>query len=326
MSHSIKYVMFLQDLGLSRDDARAMLKRATGGDYQALWNDDPLYPDKKDDVEVVVTSKHKVGKEELERFPIAQMVSLAFTGYNDVDETYCIDRKLHVYFVPDYSTDSVAELATFMAGALLRRLSIAQDQVASGQWDRPNSNNFAIVPGLQVRGRTVGIIGTGTIGLRAAEIFHYGYRCPLVGWSRNRKDEFREIGGIYCDDIDDIFRRADILSLHVQLVAETTNIASADRIALMRPDSILINCARTGLVDLDALVAALKEKRIFGAGLDITEQEHLRDELAGLNNVILTPHIGYQTDRALAKLAWKTIENIGRFKREDPTNRLLPKH
>jgi phosphoglycerate dehydrogenase-like enzyme len=319
--------MFLEDLGLSRDDARTMLKRATGGsNYHALWKDDPLYLDKKQDVEVVVTSKHKVGKEELSGFPAAQMVSLAFTGYNDVDEAYCVNRNLHVYFVPDYSTDSVAELATFMAGALLRRLSIAHDQVSVGQWDSPNANNFAIVPGLQLRGRTVGIIGTGTIGLRAAEIFHYGYRCPLIGWSTNRKEEFTEIGGIYRDDVDDVFRQADIVSLHVQLVAETAKMASADRIALMRPDSIIINCARTGLIDLDALVAALKEKRILGAGLDITEQDHMRDELIGLDNLILTPHIGYRTDRALEKLAWKTIENIGRFIRQDPTNRLLPKH
>lgn len=326
MSNSIQYVMFLEDLGLSREDTQAMLSRAAGSRYEALWKDDPLYLDKKQEVEVVVTSKHKVGKEELEGFPAAQMVSLAFTGYNDVDEVYCINRKLHVYFVPDYSTDSVAELATFMAGALARRLSIAHDQVSSSQWDRPNSNNFAVVPGLQLRGRTVGIIGTGTIGLRTAEIFHYGYRCPLVGWSRNHKDEFREIGGVYCDEIDEVFRQADIVSLHVQLVAETANIASADRIALMRHNSILVNCARTGLVDLDALVNALKEKKILGAAIDITEQEHLRDELIGLDNVILTPHIGYRTDRALANLAWNTIKNISRFIRHDPTNRLLPKY
>ena len=325
MSNSIKYVMFLQDLGLSRDDARAMLKRAAGSDYQALWRDEPLYPEKTKDVEVVVTSKHKVGEAELSEFPAAKMVSLAFTGYNDVNQAYCVDRQLNVYFVPDYSTDSVAELATFMAGALLRRFSIAHEQIELGQWDDPKANNLAVVPGLQLRGRTVGIIGTGTIGLRAAEIFHYGYHCPLIGWSRNRKEEFGTIGGIYCDDIDEVFRQADILSLHVQLVAETANMANADRIALMRPDSIIVNCARTGLIDLDALVAALKGRRIFGAALDVTEEEHLREELVGLDNLILTPHIGYRTDRALATLAWKTIENVGRFMRQDPTNRLLPK-
>jgi D-3-phosphoglycerate dehydrogenase len=317
MSNPIKYVMFLEDLGLSRDEAHTMLKSAVGSEYEALWKDDPLYPGKKENVAVVVTSKHKVGEEELREFGAAQMVSLAFTGYNDVDISYCAGRKLHVYFVPDYSTDSVAELATFMAGALLRRLSIAHGQIA---------NNFATVPGVELRGRTVGIIGTGTIGLRAAEIFHYGYRCPLIGWSKNRKEEFKELGGVYCDSIEDVFRRAKIVSLHVQLVAETTNLVNADRIALMAPDSILINCARTGLIDLDSLVAALKGKKILGAALDITEQQHLRDELLGLDNLILTPHIGFQTDRALARLAFKTIENIGRFIRRDPANRLLPNH
>jgi phosphoglycerate dehydrogenase-like enzyme len=320
----MKYVMFLQDLGLSRDEAREMLKRAAGSDYQALWSDDPLDVDKKKDVDVVVTSKHKVGEAELREFPAARMVSLAFTGYNDLDEAYCKSRQLNVYFVPDYSTDSVAELATFMAGVLLRRLSIAHEQIELGEWDRPNANNFAVVPGLQLRGRTVGIIGTGTIGLRTAEIFRYGYRCPLIGWSRNRKDEFTEMGGIYCDHVDDVFRQAHIVSLHVQLVEETENMVSAERIASMKSDAVLINCARTGLIDLDALVTALKGKKILGAGLDVTEQEHLRDDLIGLDNLILTPHIGYRTDHALKQLALKTIENIGRFARGDPTNRLLP--
>src|SRR2546423_10969482 len=107
------------------------------------------------------------------------MVSLAFTGYNDVNQAYCVDRQLNVYFVPDYSTDSVAELATFMAGALLRRFLIAHEQIEMGQWDDPKANDLAVLPGLQVLGRTVGIIGNGTIGLRAAENFHYRDSCPL---------------------------------------------------------------------------------------------------------------------------------------------------
>lgn len=324
MSDSTKYVMFLEDLGLRRDETETMLRRAAGGKYLALWNDDPPSRDKKEEVEVVVTSKHKVGKEELEAFSAAQMVSLAFTGYNDVDKAYCTDRGLHVYYVPDYSTDSVAELATIMAGALSRRLSIAHDQVVSDQWDRPNSNNLTVVPGMQLRGRTVGIVGTGTIGLRTAEIFHYGYRCPLVGWSRSRREQFTEMGGVYYDEIDDVFRRGDIISLHLQLAPETAQIASAHRIGLMGKDAILINCGRTDLVDLKALVAALKEQRIRGAAIDITEQEHLRTDLFDLDNLILTPHLGYRTDRALANLAWKTIENISRFIRQDPTNRLWP--
>src|ERR1044072_7418486 len=317
MSHSSKYVLFLDDLAISRDDARTLLNRAAGSDYETLWKDDPHYADNKANVEVVVALRHEVGEKELAEFPAAQMVSLAFTGYDDVEMAYCASRGLHVYFVPDYSTDSVAELAVFMAGAILRHLSIANKQVALGRWDQPNENNSAVVPGLQLRGRTVGIIGTGTIGLRAAEIFHYGYGCPLIGWSRNQKQEFAKLGGVYCDNVEEVFEKADIVSLHLQLVNETAHIANAKRIELMKDHSIIINCARTGLIDLDALVRALKGKKILGAGLDITEMKHLRDGLVGLDNVILTPHIGYQTDRADDMLASKTIENIGRFFRRD---------
>jgi D-3-phosphoglycerate dehydrogenase len=318
--------MFLQDLDLSRAEARSMLNEAGCGDYEAVWNDDHPDEEIKKQVTVVVTSKHQVGKSELDEFPAAQMVSLAFTGYNDVDRNYCKDRNLTIYFVPDYSSDSVAELATFMAGALLRRLPVAQAQIASGQWDRSSPTSLPLVPGLELRGRTVGIIGTGTIGLRTAEIFHYGYKCPLIAWSRNHKAEFKAIGGTYCESVEDVVRQADIVSLHLQLIdGVTSNYLDRDRIALLREASILINCSRTGLIDLAALVTALQEKKIFGAGLDITEEEHLRDDLSGLDNLILTPHIGYRTDKALARLAQKTIENIGRFRRQDPKNRLPAK-
>ena len=322
----MSYVIFLQDLELSRDEAQSMLNEFECGDLTAVWSDDRPDEEIKKQVTVVVTSKHRVGKAELDEFPAAQMVSMAFTGYNDVDREYCENRKLTLYYVPDYSSDSVAELATFMAGALLRRLAIAQTQIAEGQWDRASLDGLPLVPGMQLRGRTVGIIGTGTIGLRTAEIFHYGYRCPLIAWSKNHKAEFREIGGTYCESVEDVLRQADIVSLHLQLIeGETSNFVDGARMALLRKDSILINCSRTGLIDLAALVTALRERKIFGAGLDITEEEHLRGDLTGLDNLILTPHIGYRTDRALATLARKTIENIRRFRQQDPTNRLLPK-
>jgi lactate dehydrogenase-like 2-hydroxyacid dehydrogenase len=182
----MSYLIFLQDLDINREQARSMLNDAGCGDYKVVWNEDNPDEEIKKQVEIVVTSKHQLGKAELEPFPAAQMVSMAFTGYNDVDKSYCEKRNLTLYYVPDYSSDSVAELATFMAGTLLRRFPIAQAQIASGQWDRSSSDSLPLLPGLQLRGRTVGIIGTGTIGLRTAEIFHYGYRCPLIGWSRNR--------------------------------------------------------------------------------------------------------------------------------------------
>lgn len=322
----MKYVMFLQDLGLSRDETRELLRRAGCHAFEPVWSEDEPDEAIKNSVEIVVTSKHRVSAAELDEFPNARMVSMAFTGYNDVDIEYCNDRNLSLYYVPDYSTDSVAELAVAMAGSLLRRLPVAESRVASGRWDRAEPNNIDIIPGLQLRGRTVGIIGTGTIGLRTAEIFHYGFRCPLIAWSQNRKPEFRELGGTYLDTIDDVFSQADVVSLHLQLIeGDTSDTANAERIGLLREDSVLINTARTGLVDLEALMIALKERRILGAGLDITEEDHLREDLIGIDNLILTPHIGYRTDRALKKLAEKTIENIGRFLKHDPTNRLPSK-
>jgi len=322
----VKYAMFLQDLELSREDTKALLKHVGCVDHTAIWLDEPNVEELFDDVEIVVAVKHQVGRAELERFPNARMVSLAFTGYNDVDRRYCESREppLLLYYAPGYSTDSVAELTVNMAQSLLRFLPLAHRRVVAKKWDGAEKDEIRVVPGMQLRGRKVGIIGTGTIGLRTAEIFHYGFRCPLIGWSRNGRKEFEELGGIYCDTIDDVFQQADIVSLHLQLIEGVTeHTANAERIALLRENSILLNTARTGLVDLDALVNALKNRRFLGAGLDVTEKEHLRDDLLGLDNIILSPHVGYRTDRALKNLARVTIENIGRFLKDDLTNRVL---
>jgi D-3-phosphoglycerate dehydrogenase len=328
----MKYVLFLQNLGLPRDQASALLTEAGCAEagYQPIWADDADLEAKKDAVEIIVTSKHVVGREELEPYPNARMASLAFTGYNDVDRAYCSSRQppLQLYYVPGYSTESVAELAAGLALSLLRRLPLAHRRVVAGRWDRSETGETALVPGLELRGRTVGIVGTGTIGMYTAEVFHRGFDCKIVAWSRKPKVEaLGALGGTYLPSIDDVFRQADVVSLHLELVPETEHTADARRLALLKPEAILLDVSRTGLVDLQALTEALRQKQFLGAALDVTEEHHLHEglsDLLELENVILTPHIGFRTDRALERLARITIENIGRFVRGDPTHRLEP--
>lgn len=324
----MKYILFLQDLGLSRDQASTFLKEAgcTEAEYKPVWDGDDGLEAKKDAVDIIVTSKHVVGRAELEPYPNARMVSLGFTGYNDVDRAYCNSRALALYYVPGYSTESVAELAVGLALALLRRIHLAHQRVVSDDWDRSAAGKIPLVPGIELCGRTVGIVGTGTIGMYTAEIFR-GFGCPIVAWSRKPKVEaLGALGGTYLPSIDDVFSQADVVSLHLELIQGVTeHTADARRIALLKPTAILINVSRTGLVDLKALIAALRLKRLLGAGLDVTEENHLQEdlpELRELENVILTPHTGFRTDKALDRLARITIENIGRFLRGETVHRL----
>lgn len=324
----MKYVLFLQNLGLSPDQTSSLLEEAgcAEAEYQPIWADHAGLEAKKDAVDIIVTGKHVVGRAELEPYPNARMVSLAFTGYNDVDRAYCRSRGLELYYVPGYSTESVAELAVGLALSLLRRLPLAHHRVVTGRWDRSGAGEVPLVPGVELRGRTVGIIGTGTIGMYTAELFR-GFGCPIVAWSRTPKVEALEaFGGTYLPSIDDVFCQAGVVSLHLELIPGVTeHTADARRLALLKPTAILLNVSRTALVDLKALIVALQEKRFLGAALDVTEEHHLHEDLSDLReleNVILTPHIGFRTDEALERLARITIENIGRFLRGETANRL----
>jgi D-3-phosphoglycerate dehydrogenase len=259
-----------------------------------------------------------VGAVELDPWPNLKVLSLAFTGYNDVALDLCREKGLTVYYVPGYSTDSVAELTIGLTLAVLRRIPYANGRVCSGHWDRGD-----VMPGVELAGRTVGILGTGTIGRRSAEIFKV-FGCKLLGWSRTRRNDFP---GTYEDDVSAVFAKSDVIALHLPVNDATRGIASREMIARMPGTSILVNTSRADLVDTQALADAIREGRIAGAAVDVYDLEPpdlQKNPLFYLNdrNVILTPHLGFKTAESLRRLAEMTISNIGRD--PNPENRLLP--
>lgn len=315
----MKYVLFLQDLGLTREETRHLLADA-GCQHEPLWSGEFDADRVREDVEVLVTSEHHVGAAELDPWPNLKMLSLAFTGYNDVDLDLCRERGLAVYYVPGYSTDSVAELTVGLTLAVLRRIPYGNGRVRGGHWDRGD-----VMPGVELAGKTVGILGTGTIGIRSALLFK-AFGCKLLGWSRTRRAEFP---GSYEDDVSRIFARSDVVALHLPVTDETRGIVSRERIGLMSKTSVLINTSRADLVDTQALADAVREGRIAGAGIDVYDLEPpdlQKNPLFFLNdrNVVLTPHLGFKTAESLRRLARIAIENIGRYQTKKPENRLLP--
>lgn len=245
------------------------------------------------------------------------MISISFTGYDHVDLAACKEKGIAVYNTPGYSTDSVAELSLGLALSLLRNIPKADAHARSSE-----SKFFTFPNGTELRGKTVGIVGTGATGMAAARLFA-AFGCKLIGYNRAKKEEFEKLGGKYCN-LDDLLKDSDIVSLHLALNAETKHIMNAERISKMRFSAYLINTARGGLVDEVALANALNNNELAGAGLDVfgSEPPSQDNPLLTAQNTVLTPHLGYKTHEALLRKLEVTFRNIADFEKGIETNRV----
>ncbi len=314
------HVLFLQDLALTRNTIRAKVRQIDPS-YRAVWKDEFDSPPHRDTVKVLVTKVHEVGRLVLDEWPSLKMLSCAFTGHDGVDLEYCRRKGIHVYYVPDYSAESVSELALGLTLSLLRKLNQADDNVRRGKWD-----GLGVQPGIELAGKVVGILGTGKIGTRTAHKFG-AMGCKVLGWSRTQRGEFKAAGGEYCRRLPDLLRVAHVLVLHLPLNPRTAGIIDEAALKLMKREAVLINVARGGLIDQAALIQFLKAGRIGGAGIDVYDSEPVQrtNPLLKLPNTVLAPHIGFKTKEALERLAETTITNIARFARGHSGNRLWPK-
>ena len=189
-----------------------------------------------------------------------------------------------------------AELTIGLAIAVMRQIPAGDRAVKRGAWQTPLTH--------VLHRKTLGIVGLGHVGRHVATIAKaFGMR--VLAWGPRLTDEAASAAGVERRELDDLLRESDIVSVHATLAPESRGLLDARRLALMKPTAYLINTARGPIVDEAALVAALSEKRLAGAGLDVFDQEPLTagHPLTVLDNVILTPHIGWPTDEAYEKFA-----------------------
>ncbi len=304
-------LLFIEDLGVSQG-LIAKLALSMDMPFELMW--DPELAD-TDRVEVIVTVKKKVDAELLKKFHRVKVVAVAFTGYDTVDLRFCKEHDIAVYNVPVYSTKSVSELTLGLAIGLLRQIPQAYQMLKTGGWEGG--------PGIELSGKTVGILGTGTIGMNTARLFK-AFGCEIVGWSRTEKEEFRQLGGTYLTQLEDFFEVSDIVTLNVPLNDKTRGMIGREAFKAMKKTAYLINTARGPIVQEDDLIRALQEGEIAGAGIDVFDQEPLPKDhsLLALDKVILTPHIAYKTEEALNRRARTTLENIRNYYQNDSTNRV----
>jgi len=255
-----------------------------------------------------------------------RLVALRCAGFNNIDLTAAARLGLRVVRAPGYLPHCVAEHVFALLLALVRHIPQA--------YNRVRENNFSDdgLIGFELHGKTFGIVGAGHIGQAVARIAH-GFGCKVVAFDPCVPSPAGAELPITYLPLDELAARADVISLHAPLTPETHHLINADLLARMKPSAMLINTGRGALIDTAALIAALKQERIGGVGLDVYElEEHvfyrdlsdkvLTDDVLALllnfRNVLVTGHMGFLTHEALAAIAMATLENLAAFDRGQP--------
>lgn len=282
-------------------------------------SDEELISRTKDADIVVLGGRYGFSKDAFNASANLKMISICQTGYNIIDIEAANEKGVIVSNVPGYATDSVAELVFALALNLLRKVRIADSKLRQGNFDwREHLGN-------QLMGKTIGVIGSGSIGTRVIQIAHC-FNMNVISFTADPNEEKAKELGVRFVDLDTLLAQSDIVTLHVPLTPSTENMIGAKELAKMKRSAILINTARGKLVDEEALIKALKEKLISGAGIDVFQKEPLPvdNPLTELENVILTPHIGFVTQEALEKSISVCIANIEKFIDGEPRNVVNP--
>jgi D-3-phosphoglycerate dehydrogenase len=228
-------------------------------------------------------------------------------GTDNIDLAAATERGLPVLFSPAGTTFAVAEHAIMLTLAVSRRLVSLDRAVKAGDWEVRNRVGL----GVELRGKTLSILGLGRIGRRVAELGEaFGMR--ILYWSaRSRDHRYERV------ELEELFRAADVLSISLSLNPETRGLVSARLLSLMKPTAVLVNTARGEIVDEEALAAALAAGRIAGAGLDVMADEPPRADhpLLRLDNVVITPHVAVLTDVAYRKMCLEVAAQVARVLR-----------
>ena len=263
----------------------------------------------------ILTNKTALPREILENLPEASYVGVLATGYDNVDLIAAREQNITVTNIPTYGTDSVAQHATALLMELVRQPALHANAVKDGQWSASPDFCFALAPITELSGKTLGIIGIGRIGQAFARIG------AAMGMTIIAHDEFpptdEALNGLNVtySDMDTVFSKADVISLHCPLTELTKHLVNERRLALMKPDSILINTSRGPLVDNEALAAALNSYQIGGAGLDVLDVEPppADNPLITAKNCIITPHISWYSKASRQRLMDIAVSNLDSY-------------
>ncbi|MCY3825438.1 MAG: hypothetical protein OXG62_16390 [Nitrospinae bacterium] len=268
------------------------------------------------DAEIILTVRYQTDFRNAALLDAARglrLISVWGTRPRAVNMKRARERGVSVAVTPGAGSPSVAEHTMMLALALAKRLPFQGPAMRAGEWER--------VRGVELLGKTLSVIGFGHIGSKVVPMAQ-GFGMEVLAWSRNMTAERAACAGARAITLDDCMR-CDFVTIQLHVTPETRGIISRERIAQMKPEAFLINTSRAALVDMDALLDALRERKIAGAGLDVFEPE---EPLAGdspfrsLDNVVLTPHVAAHTEGAVEREARISVDNVEAFVRGNPQN------
>ncbi|WP_339545937.1 2-hydroxyacid dehydrogenase [Pseudomonas sp. RA_35y_Pfl2_P32] len=245
----------------------------------------------------------------LDLAPHLEAVASVSVGVDNYDIDYLSGRNILLSNTPDVLTETTADTGFALILASARRVVELANLVRAGQW---NQNIGPLHFGSDVHGKTLGIIGMGRIGEALAQRGHFGFGMPVIYHSNSAKPAVEQRFNAQYRSLPQLLQEADFICLTLPLTAQTEGLIGAREFALMRPESIFINISRGKVVDESALIAALQQQQIRGAGLDVFEREPLEHDspLLQLNNVVATPHIGSATHETREAMARCAVDNL----------------
>jgi lactate dehydrogenase-like 2-hydroxyacid dehydrogenase len=255
--------------------------------------------------------------------PSLRIVANYAVGYNNIDIDELGAQEITVTNTPGVLTDAVAEFTIALLLAVAKRIPEADRFTRDGQF-----TGWApeLLLGSELGGKTLGIVGAGRIGSEVAKRAAHGFGMQVLYYDIERSEELENsVACSYCADLNDLLEEADVVSVHVPLNDQTRHLIGSEEFARMKQSAYLINTSRGAVIDEAALVTALQDKTIRGAGLDVYEHEPaLSDGLAELDNVVLTPHIASASEETRTQMSEMVAENlIAFFAGETPPNMVV---
>jgi len=292
------------------------------------------------DAEIVsVFTSSMVQAENLEKFPNLKLVAARSTGFNHVDLDYCKNKGVAVVNVPRYGDCTVAEFAFGLMIDVMRKITLAYNNLREG------IINVQGYVGHDLLNKTIGIIGSGAIGCHAIKIAH-GFGMNILCYDPFPKKEMEEFYNVKYTDLDTLYRESDIISLHAPSTKENFRMVNDEAFRKMKKGVIIVNTARGEIMDTQALYKAIKNGIVAGAGLDVLECEDvlnredeylmnvdcinqeclartlLNHKLLELPNVIVTPHVAFDSIEAIHRILKTTIDNINSYLSGQISNRV----
>lgn len=321
----------------AKESEQEFLEKNKFGECEFVYIQNPLSKDFEKDIESVknaeiisIFTSSKVTAELLEKFPKLKLVTTRSTGFNNVDLDYCSRKGIPVTNVPAYGETTVAEYAFALLLNVIRKVTIAYDDLKKGEI------NLEKYRGNDLQGKTIGIIGTGSIGCYAAKIA-YGFGMKILSYDPFPKENLRKKLDAKYVELDELYGNSDIISIHAPSRKENFHMINDKAFSEMKDGVIIINTARGEIVDTNALYKALVSGKVAGAGLDVLEcEEILADEslflkkidcvkkeclektlinhkLLDMPNVIVTPHVAFSTEEAINRILQTTVDNINAY-------------